>query len=70
MQDLQQRLVHGQGLRLAYELGGDLPPQGLRKACELPHAPVEGGEALWAVSLEEVAGRFLHLGYKPRDQYS
>jgi len=28
------------------------------------------GEALWAVTLEDVAGWFSHCGYQPRDQYS
>jgi hypothetical protein len=43
MQDLKQRRIDDQGLRLAHQLGEDLPPQGLQKAPQLPHAPVERG---------------------------
>jgi len=28
------------------------------------------GKALWAVTLEDVAGWFSHCGYESRDQYS
>jgi len=43
MEDFQQRRIDEQGLRLTYELGEDLPPQGLEVAPELLHPPVEGG---------------------------
>src|SRR5918994_75876 len=43
MDNFQQRRVHKQGLRLAYQPGEDLPPQRLEVAPELLHSPVEGG---------------------------
>jgi hypothetical protein len=43
MEYLQQRRVHDQRLRLADELGKDLPPQGFQEGPELPHPPMERG---------------------------
>src|SRR5215217_437622 len=43
MENFQQRRVHKQSFRLAYEFGEDLAPQSFQKASELAHPPVEGG---------------------------
>jgi len=43
VQNRKQPRVDEQGLRIADHLGGDLPPQRLQEAPELPQAPMKRG---------------------------
>lgn len=78
-----KELVEGQGADLLFlpSYSPDLNPIGeafskiksiVRKAAARARGALDEamGEALGAVTLEDVAGWFSHCGYEPRDQYS
>jgi hypothetical protein len=54
MQNLKQRRVNDQGLRIAYEFGQEGAPQGLEVAPRLAYLPMEGGRVKTHHSGEQI----------------